>query len=98
MKQRIAEEVVHEPQSRQETVELVRMVPRERVQQHTAEQGVPQPREEAVEAVRSIPCEQQAVERMVDMSTTQNWGRKCRGSSSGANLNLFHKFRRAFVN
>ena len=64
--QRTVEQVVHEPQSRQEAFG-VRVVPRERVKQHTAEQGVPQLREETVEAVSSIPCErvqQQAVKGM----------------------------------
>ena len=49
VKHRTAGHVVHEPQSRQETVEVVRVVPREREQQHTAEQGVPQPRKEGGE-------------------------------------------------
>ena len=64
--QRTVEQVVHEPQSRQEAFG-VRVVPRERVKQHTAEQGVPQLREETAEAVSSIPCErvqQQAVKGM----------------------------------
>ena len=63
-----SEQVLHEPQSRQVAFGVVRVVPRVRVQQHTAEQDVPQPREETVEAVRSIPCQraqQRAVGRMV---------------------------------
>ena len=57
------------PHSLQEIVEVVRVVPRERVQQQAAEQSVPQPREERVEAVRLIPCERvqkHAAEHLVD--------------------------------
>ena len=47
------------PQPREETVEAVRLIPRERVQQPTAEQieDVPQLREETVGAVKLVPQE-----------------------------------------
>ena len=71
--------VVH----REETVEAVRAIPRERVQQQTAERTAPQPREEnvpdspeeAVEVLRLAPHEreqQQTAEHVVDKPTPQS--------------------------
>ena len=59
VKQRTVEQLVHEPQSRPETVEEVRVVPCERVQQQAVERvvdkSIPQIRGESVRVVEKVP-------------------------------------------
>ena len=61
VQQQTAEQVVHEPQSRERTVEAVRSIPCERVQQQAVDRmvdkSIPQIREESVVVVEKFTQE-----------------------------------------